>query len=338
MKPDCLDAAVSAPDLIDVALPAAETAGMSGAGIRRDARIWYGYLMLGFFSYLLNIQGNIVPFLRAELDLSYRAVSLHTSAFAAGLILVGLFGDRVIRGLGRRHTLWIGMIGASAGAIVLCLAPNAVISIGGCAILGAVGGLIPATVFTSLADVFGERRNVAYSEANAVSYAFGIVAPLATSLVMRSPGTGGPRSSSASPSASSSWRVSATSPSRVRQRHRRWGVPSCRGASGHTGARSSWWWRSSSASSSGLPPISRKSSACRRRSAAAGVAVFFLAVLVARIAGSGLVRVIAGTPPLPDFARRDRDRIRPLLDERAGSDGDCRAGSARASASRSSTR
>ena len=185
MKPDCLDAAISAPDLIDAALPRGGEAALArGAGIRRDSRIWYSYLVLGFFSYLLNIQGNIVPFLRAELELSYRAVSLHTSAMAAGLILVGLFGDRAIRRLGRRRTLRLGMLGASAGAVILCLAPNAAVSIGGCALLGAVGGLIPATVFTSLADAFGERRNVAYSEANAVSYAFGILAPLATSLVI----------------------------------------------------------------------------------------------------------------------------------------------------------
>ena len=184
MKPDCLDAALPAPDLIDATLPRGTPTVAAGTGIRRDARIWYSYLMLGFFSYLLNIQGNIVPFLRAELDLGYRAVSLHTSALAAGLILVGLLGDRVIRGLGRRRTLWLGMIGASAGAVILCLAPNATVSIGGCALLGAVGGLIPTTVFTSLADIFGDRRNVAYSEANAVSYAFGIMGPLATSLVI----------------------------------------------------------------------------------------------------------------------------------------------------------
>ena len=33
------------------------------AAMRRDPATWYGYLLLGFFTFLLNIQGNILPFL-----------------------------------------------------------------------------------------------------------------------------------------------------------------------------------------------------------------------------------------------------------------------------------
>jgi MFS family permease len=109
------------------------------AGIRRGCVTWYSYLTLGFFTYLLNIQGNILPFLKAELDLSYRAVSLHSSALAAGLIAVGLFGDRVIRRYGRRRALRLGAAGISAGAVLLCLAPVAWASIGSCALMGRWG-------------------------------------------------------------------------------------------------------------------------------------------------------------------------------------------------------
>jgi MFS family permease len=96
-------------------------------------------LTLGFFTYLLNIQGNILPFLKAELGLSYRAVSLHSSALAAGLIAVGLFGDRVIRRYGRRRAVRLGAAGISAGAVLLCLAPAAWASIGSCALMGRWG-------------------------------------------------------------------------------------------------------------------------------------------------------------------------------------------------------
>jgi hypothetical protein len=73
------------------------TQSASAAGMRRGRVTWFSYLILGFFTYLLNIQGNILPFLQAELDLSYRAVSLHFSAIAIGMIAVGLFGHRIIR-------------------------------------------------------------------------------------------------------------------------------------------------------------------------------------------------------------------------------------------------
>ena len=153
------------------------------AGMSRGPVTWYCYLALGFFTYLLNIQGNILPFLKTELDLSYRVVSLHSSAIAAGLIAVGLFGDRVIRHLGRRRALGLGTAGISAGAVLLCLAPAPWASIGSCALMGVLGGLIPAIVPAVLGDTHGEgERDVAYAEATAICYAFGILGPLTTGL------------------------------------------------------------------------------------------------------------------------------------------------------------
>jgi predicted MFS family arabinose efflux permease len=47
-----------------------------------------------------------------------------------------------------------------------------------------VGALVPATVFALLADVHGKNRDAAYSEANAVCYAFAILAPLSMGLCL----------------------------------------------------------------------------------------------------------------------------------------------------------
>ncbi|PZV38458.1 hypothetical protein, partial [Mesorhizobium kowhaii] len=58
-------------------------------------RIWQLYLVLGFFQFVISLQGNIFPFLRVELDISYRTIGLHPTAFACGIILVGLLGPRV---------------------------------------------------------------------------------------------------------------------------------------------------------------------------------------------------------------------------------------------------
>ena len=78
---------------------------MTGVAMRRGPVTWYCYLSLGFFTYLLNIQGNILPFLKDELGLSYRAVSLHSSAIALGLIAVGASaatGSSAATGVGAR--------------------------------------------------------------------------------------------------------------------------------------------------------------------------------------------------------------------------------------------
>jgi MFS transporter, DHA1 family, inner membrane transport protein len=160
----------------------AATVSAIDQSMRRDLATWYSYLALGFFTYLLTIQGNILPFLKQELDLSYRVVSLHSAAIAAGMIAVGLLGDRVVRRFGRRVALALGAMGAAAGAVLLCLAPFAWASIASCALIGALGALIPAVVPALLADLHGPRRHVAITEASAASYAFAMTAPLLTSL------------------------------------------------------------------------------------------------------------------------------------------------------------
>ena len=139
---------------------------------------WYCWLLTGFYLYSVNLQGNVVPFLQAEFALSYRAVSLHSSAIAVGIILVGLLGDRVEARLGRRRTLWLGIGGLAGGSTLLCLAPAPWASISACFLMGALGGLLPAIVPAVLADLHGERRAEAFAGQAIVAYAFGLAAPL----------------------------------------------------------------------------------------------------------------------------------------------------------------
>lgn len=148
--------------------------------MRRDAATWYGYLLLGFFTYLLNIQGNILPFLQRELAIGYGIAALHSSAIAVGMIVTGLSGEQVIGRLGQGRSLALGGLGAALGALLLCLAPAAWVSIGACFVLGLAGSLIPSVVPAMLASIHGHHRNRALAELAAVSYAFAVTAPLAT--------------------------------------------------------------------------------------------------------------------------------------------------------------
>jgi len=158
---------------------------LDAAGVRpggRGAVTWYMYLLLGYFAYIVSIQGNILPFLRDELALSYRDVSLHTSAIAAGIVIVGMFGERVIGALGRRHTLIAATLGSAAAAILLTLAPSVTVSIGACFLFGVIGAYIPVLANAVLADVSGPRRDVAFAEANAMACLFATTAPVITGL------------------------------------------------------------------------------------------------------------------------------------------------------------
>lgn len=152
------------------------------APIRRDRLTWSAYLALAQFTFFLNIQGNIIPFLKDEFDLSYRVVTLHPAAVAAGLIVSGLFGERLTRRHGRLWSMMAGLIGMALGAVAIILAPHPIVSILGCFLMGAVGCLILIVVPTLLADWHGANRSVAIGEANGISYVASLTAAMAVGL------------------------------------------------------------------------------------------------------------------------------------------------------------
>jgi fucose permease len=147
--------------------------------IRRDSATWACYLLLGVFTFVLNIQGNIIPFLRVELDLDYRAVSLHPVAIAAGMVITGLIAERIVRRLGRLGAILLGIAGAACGSVLLCTAQSAWGSIAGCALIGVPGALLTATIPAALARMHGPGREVAYAEANVLCYGWALLAPMA---------------------------------------------------------------------------------------------------------------------------------------------------------------
>ncbi len=146
----------------------------------RTRLTWYNYLLSGFFNFIIAIQGNLIPSLRDELGLSYRIVSLHASALAAGMMLSGVITGRVVAAFGRRWSLLVCTAGAIAGMLVICVARNAATSIGGCALIGVTGAMLPGILGGLLAEEAGGARDQAFVEAGAVTYACAITANLTT--------------------------------------------------------------------------------------------------------------------------------------------------------------
>jgi len=136
------------------------------------------YFFLAFYGYFLNVLGPITPFLKDELQLSYTVSSLHFTAFAVGILLVGLGGHVPIRRLGRWRALWIGAAGMSLGALLLVAGQTPVVTIGAAFLMGAIGSLILAVVPSALSDRHGELRAVAISEANVIASIVTTAAPL----------------------------------------------------------------------------------------------------------------------------------------------------------------
>jgi fucose permease len=155
-----------------------------GPGIVRDPATWYAYLAMGYQTLLTTSQGNILTFLKADLGLSYAEASLHQSAIAVGLLVVGLTGDGAIRRFGRTAMMRAGVLGAALGISLLCVAGAAWQSIGVCLIVGVFAAIIPAMASAILSDLHGTKRDIAYAEANVSCYAFAIIAPLVIALTV----------------------------------------------------------------------------------------------------------------------------------------------------------
>jgi fucose permease len=144
----------------------------------RDRFTWLAYLALAVYAYFLNILGPITPFLKTELNLTYTVSSFHFTAFAVGILLVGIGGHLVIQRLGRPRALWAGLFGMSLGSLLLIVGRNPVVTITASFLMGLIGSLILAIVPAALSDRHGEMKAVALSEANVISSVFSTGAPL----------------------------------------------------------------------------------------------------------------------------------------------------------------
>jgi MFS family permease len=149
-----------------------------GTAFHRDELTWLAYGMLAFYNYLLSGLGPLMPSLREELGLSYTIASLHFSAFAVGMILAGLVGDRFVRRYGRGTVFWSGATGLVAGAAALTIFHTPVLTVGSVLLMGGVGSLVLILIPAILADRHGENRAVAIVEANILSATTGAMAGL----------------------------------------------------------------------------------------------------------------------------------------------------------------
>jgi MFS family permease len=153
--------------------------------IVRDRFTWLTYLMLGYYAYLLNGLGPVMPFLRAELGMSYTLSSLHFSAFAVGMLFAGLASDRIARRFGRRFTFWAGAFGMAGGVLLLLTGFHPIMTIGGTFVMGTVGSLLLVMIPAMLSDRYGAQRAVAISESNVVASLCGGFAPIAIGFFVR---------------------------------------------------------------------------------------------------------------------------------------------------------
>lgn len=144
----------------------------------RDSFTWLAYLMLGYYAYLQAALGPLMPFLRDEIGLNYTVTGLHLSAFALGMTVAGLTGERAAARFGRSRVFWGGGAGMALGALMLALGRSAAITIPATFIMGLIGSYLLVMIQAGLADHHRERRAFALTEANVIAVLCAALAPI----------------------------------------------------------------------------------------------------------------------------------------------------------------
>jgi MFS family permease len=154
------------------------TAAPQRATFKRDHLTWLSYAMLAYYAYLQAALGPLMPFLRAELDLNYTLAGLHLSAFALGMALAGLMGDRAAARFGRHAVYWGGGAGMGLGALLLAAGQTPLLTIASAFVMGFVGSFLLVMIQAVLADHHGEQRSIPLTEANVAAVGAAGLAPI----------------------------------------------------------------------------------------------------------------------------------------------------------------
>jgi fucose permease len=151
----------------------------------RDRLTWLGYLLCAVNNFFSCGLGALMPSLRADLQLTYTVAAFHFSALAIGSITSGTFGDKVMRALGRKRTIWCGAMGVVAGVLLLVFGRDPAITIFGTFFAGVSGSIMGQCVNTIMSDRFHEDRALGIFENNIIAALTGSLSPFAISLCVR---------------------------------------------------------------------------------------------------------------------------------------------------------
>ena len=147
--------------------------------VDRGSTTWLAFLLTGLFNYMLTALGTSSERLRSDLGVSRGVVGLHATAFAVGIVLAGLTGERLSRRYGRRPVIVGGAVGMAGGALLLALSHRALLTLGGAFAMGASGSLLLVLLPALLTDLHGRRSGQVLAEANSLSSFFAAFAPFA---------------------------------------------------------------------------------------------------------------------------------------------------------------
>ncbi|MGW3769397.1 MFS transporter [Actinomadura verrucosospora] len=149
----------------------------TGPATGRTAETLGLYAAFGCLGYLLTGLGAILPQLREERGLPRAEAALYPSAFALGLVIVGLVGHRLAARLGR-YAIPAALTALVGGAALLAASGERLGTASGALVLGLGGAGLVQLVPAALRAAQHGDGTVQIGEANAVSSAASVLSPI----------------------------------------------------------------------------------------------------------------------------------------------------------------
>lgn len=151
--------------------------------LSRGSATWLLYGAFSCMAFLLNGLGAVLEPLQKDLRVSRGVVAFYPSLFAAGLLVVGLFGGGILNWIGREAALRLSLGGIILGGLLLAV-PAWVATLLGALLLGVGAALLIQLVPAALSAIHPHVPAAAIGEANGLASAASILAPLAVSAAL----------------------------------------------------------------------------------------------------------------------------------------------------------
>jgi MFS family permease len=146
--------------------------------LARGRATWLLYVVLSCLGFLLNGLGAVLVPLQKDLHVGRGQVAFYPTLFAAGLLLVGVAGGRVVGRVGRGVALRISIGGMILGGLFLATDRRA-LTLVGALLLGVGGALLIQLIPALLSALHPHAPAAAVGEANGLASAASVLAPLA---------------------------------------------------------------------------------------------------------------------------------------------------------------
>jgi MFS family permease len=152
------------------------------ATFTRDSVTIVGYGALITFGWFLYAMGPTIPLLQGEQGTSRTVASLHSVAFALGLLVAGLVTARLVARMGRGGTIRLGLGAMTAGVAILVVGSlpdggTVPVTVASALVAGAGAPLVSNGGNAVVADHHGAAGAAALAEVNAAAVAVGLLAP-----------------------------------------------------------------------------------------------------------------------------------------------------------------